>query len=666
MPADASAERRFQALIEHSWDAIALLTADGTVTYASPATRRILGYDPDELVGRNALELIHPDDRALTSRLLGQLLAQPGASATAEYRFCHKDGSWRWLEGTGTNLLGDPSVQGIVANFRDITERKRIDEASSRLVAIVESSDDAIISETLDGILTSWNPGAERIYGYRAEEAIGQPRSIIIPPDHRNEFPTMLERLKRGERIEHFETVRLRKDGRRIDVSVSMSPIRDPAGRIVGAAGIAREITEHRRAQERQQFLDEAGRVLVSSLDYMTTLGSLTRLLVPRLADYCSIYALGDDEVLRPIQLAHLDPAKEPLLRELERLHPMDASADAAIGQALRGGETSFIPEVPDAILSSYARDAQELQILRALGPCSVIIVPLSARGRVLGLLSFVMAESGRRYGPEDVALAEELARRAALAVDNARLYREARAAIKKRDEFVSVASHELRTPLTTLTAYVQLLLMQFDQARELDPSAAAAALRSIEQQTGRLSSLISQLLDSSRLEAGHLQLERRPTDLSELVENAVAAARARTDRHHLTLEGPSTLRAPVDPLRIDQVLTNLLDNAIKYSRRGGPIEVELSRLSTSTVELTVRDHGIGIPPEERAGIFERFYQAHPEHHLGGMGLGLYISRQIVELHGGELLAEFPEDGGSRFIVRLPLGADPEPGDLLT
>lgn len=223
------------------------------------------------------------------------------------------------------------------------------------------------------------------------------------------------------------------------------------------------------------------------------------------------------------------------------------------------------------------------------------------------------------------------------------------------RDEFLSVAAHELKTPMTSLRGFAQVLLGQLDRHEMPDPERLSHALRAIDRQSEKLAVLVSQLLDISRLEAGRLVLERTATDVVPIVESVVANARARTSRHPVEVRAPATLSAVVDPLRLEQVLTNLVDNAIKYSPDGGAIHIEAGH-SKGGLRLVVTDRGIGVPPEHRGRIFDRFYQAHPEQRLGGMGLGLYISRQIVDLHGGRMEAEFPATGGTRVIVTLPPG----------
>ena len=256
--------RRFRAIIEHGWDAHVLIGPDGVIRYISPSTTRILGYTPEEFVGHNIFEFMHPEDMERTQRFFAQLLADPDQSISATFRYRHKDGSWRWLEGTGTNLLAEPSVQAIVGNYRDISERREAEQVRAELAAIVESSEDAIYGEDLQGIITSWNKGAERLYGYVAEEIIGKPVCLLHPAEQPDELPNVLERLRRGERIEPYETVRVHKDGSRVVVSLSVSPIKDSEGNVVGAAKIARDIGPQKRLEEelrqRADALTEAGR----------------------------------------------------------------------------------------------------------------------------------------------------------------------------------------------------------------------------------------------------------------------------------------------------------------------------------------------------------------------------------------------------------------------
>jgi signal transduction histidine kinase len=246
---------------------------------------------------------------------------------------------------------------------------------------------------------------------------------------------------------------------------------------------------------------------------------------------------------------------------------------------------------------------------------------------------------------------AAEHGRRVAETLDAAR--RDLQQALRARDEFLSVAAHELKTPITGLRGYVHLLLRQLDRTGQVDPARLKQALKVIDEQSAKLTRLISQLLDVSRIEAGKLTLEREVTDLAHLAESVAALAQASTDRHAISVQAPGPILALVDPIRLEQVLTNLVDNAIRYSPGGGAVEIEVAESPPGDVRLAVRDHGLGVPPDQRERIFERFHQAH-DSQWGGMGLGLYVSQQIVALHRGRFEVESPPDGGARFVVLLP------------
>jgi signal transduction histidine kinase len=287
--------------------------------------------------------------------------------------------------------------------------------------------------------------------------------------------------------------------------------------------------------------------------------------------------------------------------------------------------------------------------------------VPLVVDDRVIGVLQ-AGTRAPRHFTADEVRLLQLVADRIALAIDHARLYEaerqahdEAVAAVQARDEFLSVAAHELKTPLTSLRGFAQLLLHVMKGESRIDAPSVRRALQHLDQQSIKLEGLVTQLLDLSRIEAGKLALDKQAIDVTELVNAVAAAAQARTRLHTLVVDAPGPIVAAIDPLRVEQVLVNLVNNAIKYSPDGGPIDLTV-RPWAEGVQVTVRDHGLGIAPEHQAHIFDRFYQAHAHSHRSGIGLGLHISRQIVDLHGGSITAAFPTDGGSYFVVTLPRG----------
>ena len=422
-------------------------------------------------------------------------------------------------------------------------------------------------------------------------------------------------------------------------------------------AAEVRAVAEAEAARRRLAFLAEASVILGSSLDYSTTLTNLARLAVPYLADWCIVYTREADGSIHRLAMEHVDPAKREVADRIRQRFIIKPDAPEGVPKVLRTGRPELHAEASPGVLAAAVDDSPAFAaILQELGIASWMCVPLVASGHVLGAISFVAAESKRRYDAGDLAIAEDLARRAALAADNARLYREAQEAIRARDEFLSVAAHELKTPMTSLRGYAQLLLRRFRRQGAFDPDLFQGALRTIDEQSDKLTRLVGQLLDISRIEAGRLTLERRVIDLAALAQGVVGTTRTTTGRRAIHLHAPATAPALVDSLRLEQVLTNLLGNAVKYSPDDSPIEVEVSLPEPDRVRLSVRDRGLGIPVEHRPRIFDRFYQAHAGGAYAGLGLGLYISRQIVELHGGSIEAEFPPDGGTRLIVSLPTG----------
>jgi signal transduction histidine kinase len=350
------------------------------------------------------------------------------------------------------------------------------------------------------------------------------------------------------------------------------------------------------------------------------------------------------------------------VIKDAEGPHALATVAAIEPAGARLSGELGALPE---AVLRSgrsylYSEGSDSEVVLGDPAFTAVMLVPLVARGRPLGVITFASVESGRRYGSNELTLAEELAHRCALAIENARLYREAQAAIRLRDDFFSVASHELKTPVAALLAFSQFMLKRAERQHGLTPTQMGEALEEVHWQSDRLARLVAQLLDTSRVDAGKLALDPVLTDVAALVRAAVRTASGNASQHAISVRTAPEVWATVDPLRMEQVITNLIDNAIKYSPDGGPIEVELAWTAPSILQLVVRDHGIGIPPEHRPFIFDRFYQAHAGQHfagVAGMGLGLYISRRLVEMHGGSIEIDSPTDGGARVMVTLPVGA---------
>jgi PAS domain S-box-containing protein len=532
-------------------------------------------------------------------------------------------------------------------------------EAEKHEGVLLDSIKDyAIFRVNTEGIITSWNPGVERVKGYTASEFIGRPFAMLFTPEQREQGHPMMElRQAAAEGIYEGEGVRLRKDGSLFEAELVLRPIRDERGRVTGFVKVAHDISARKRQERRLRFLAEASTLLVDSLDMKETFSRLTRLAVPTLADLCSVETLTDDGSLELVAVAHGDPAQEELARELRRRYPRRTETPHGVLRVIRSGKPELMNDVPEALLVQDARGDEEcLRALKRLGIRSYLVVPLLARGRCIGALSFAQLESGRRYDEEDLRLAEELARRASLALDNSLLFERAQDAVRLRDEFLSVASHELKTPLTPLQMRLQALRREAEAAPQasLPAERVIRHLQLVESQVRRLSTLVHELLDVSNISSGPLALELEDVDLTALVREVVTRFEAQSLKANCPVEvqAPGPMVGRWDRMRLDQVVTNLLSNALKYGP-GKPVHLRVET-QEGRVTLTVRDEGIGIHPEHLSRIFDKFERAVSERNYGGLGLGLYIVRQIVEALGGSITARSSPGEGATFEISLP------------
>jgi PAS domain S-box-containing protein len=923
---------------------------DGTVLRANRAELELLGYERDEYVGRNIAEF-HAD-RELIADLLRRLAAGQ-TLRDVEARMRCKDGSIKEVLIDSSVFWKDGRFVHTRSFTRDISDRKRAELTQARLAAIVESSDDAIVSKTLDSRITSWNAGAQKLFGYTAEEAIGQSVTMLIPPERHDEERQILERLGRGERIEHYETVRVTRSGRRIVVSLTISPIRDVAGRIVGASKIARDVTarklherrlllqsqvtqvlseapslreasprllraicealdwdaggvwyvdegraeirctetfhvasahlarfdaaaremtfargrgllgrvwanavpvwiseialdddfaragiaaeaglhsalgfpivlgqhvrgvmelfsrerrepdpdvlevmrsvggqigqfverrraeaalresEHRfrlmangvpsmiwtaapdgtityanerwlefcgstpeqnasgwpdlvphpddlqrrtsgwraalrdgtpyeievrhrrhdgvyrwlvtravpvrdergaivqwfgtttdiddrkRAEMQNLFLAEASAELAQLNDEASALQKVAAMAVPQFADWCAVDLKDESGSVRRLSVAHVDPAKLQLVREIEAKYPPRPSHNSGVAKVIRTGELEWAKSIPNEMLVELAEDEEHLRVIRKLGLKSYICVPLKSRGVVLGAISFATAESGRTYSEGDVRAAGDLANRAVIALENARLIASLREADRRKDEFLAMLAHELRNPLAPIRNAVQIFRAKAPPVPELRWAGEV-----VERQVRQMTRLVDDLLDVSRITRGRVELRRERIDLATVVNEAIEASRPLIKKwgHQLSVSlPPEPVLLDADPARLAQVIGNLLNNAAKYTDQGGRIEL-LAGTKGEWVSIRVRDNGIGIPKEKLRNIFELFTQIDPlvERSQGGLGIGLTLVQRLTEMHGGRVEAFSDGPGrGSEFVIELPLAVAP-------
>lgn len=406
-------------------------------------------------------------------------------------------------------------------------------------------------------------------------------------------------------------------------------------------------------AQMRISFLAEVSTTLAASLDYEVTLKRVASLAVPAFADWCMVYVQDEEGKIRRVEAAHADPAKEALAQRLLAHNPDPSAPNHPVVQAIRTGKPVFRPVVTEEMLRQMAPDENYRTLLTELGVSSSVVVPLFAHGRAWGAISLVAGPSGRQFTTEDLSLAEEVGRRASMAIDNALLYREAQQAVQVRNAFLSVAAHELRTPTTTIKAYAQLL------QRQIVPDAGAKHgewLDTMVEQSTRLVSLVQELLDISRLESGQFELKLGRVDLGDLAREVVGRMEAVTAHHQLELDAPGPAPAKGDRDRLEQVLANLLDNAMKFSPEGGKVRTAVEARDGDVV-VSVQDWGVGVAEPEQPHIFDRYYRGHLSVEYEGLGIGLHLSREIIERHGGRIWFESREGAGSIFYFSLPLAA---------
>ena len=525
------------------------------------------------------------------------------------------------------------------------------------------------------GLVLDANPSFAHMFGYELHEVIGKNAiELLAAPEYRE----ALREIVRTNSEQPYEAEGIRRDGSRVAIEVLGRPA-TYHGRKVRVTSV-RDITERKLMEQRERelvreqvaraeaeaagrragFLAEASRVLGASFDYETTLASLARLAVPALADFCIVdIANGDSEIAR-VGHAHVDPAKESVLRDMARFWPSLSSVHHL--RALLRGESLLVPELTAEAVREAWESEEHGRLLDELRPGSICGVPLRIGDRVVGSVVLYMSESGRRFGPDDLALAQELARRAALAVENARLFHEAQRATRARDDLLGIVAHDLRNPLGTIMMATELLKEWLPAEEKPRESRQLAVVR---RASDRMQRLIQDLLDIKRIETGGLIIEKREERAAAIVADAIEFLRPLATAAALTLEGnvpPDLPPLYVDPARIQQVLSNLVGNAIKFTPKGGRIVIHAAVESDREVRIAVSDTGPGIPADQLPHIFGRYWQGKRSDRRG-VGLGLSIVKGIVEGHDGRVWVESRPGEGSQFIFTLPVATADRPAD---
>jgi PAS domain S-box-containing protein len=547
------------------------------------------------------------------------------------------------------------------------------DEARRWFTTTLRSIGDAVIATDPGGRVTFMNGVAEELTGFGETEARGRPLQEVFQIfSEQTRAPLenpVAKVLREGTVVGLANHTLLRsKGGREIAIDDSGAPIRSESGQLFGVVLVFRDVTRENAERARREFLSKAGEALVASLDYQVTLANVARLAVPTIADWCGVDIL-EPGASKPYQaaVAHADPSKLEFARSIGEKYPSDPNARTGSPEVIRSGKSELYTEIPQALLEAAAKDAEHLRLIRELKLESAMVVPLRGRNRILGAMSFVYAESGRRYTAEDLAFGEDFARRAALAIENSmalkqvedarahehRLRAEAEVASRAKDEFLAVVSHELRTPLNAVLGWAVTL-----RRKTLVPE-TDRGLAIIERNARTQAKLIEDVLDVSRIISGKLSLNLGPTSVADAVTNSIEtiapAAAAKSIVVSCTLdEEPLVITADAD--RVQQVVWNLLSNAVKFTPKGGSIAIDAQRVG-SNISIRVSDSGEGIHAEALPFIFDLFHQADASttRRHGGLGLGLAIVRQLVTAHGGSVRAQSDGAGkGAVFVVELP------------
>jgi two-component system, cell cycle sensor histidine kinase and response regulator CckA len=598
-------EEHLRAVIENSSDVIALLDPEGTVLFVSNAIERVAGYSPSQVIGRSTFDLIHPDDQPRIRAASDQCLAAPGNRIFAEYRARHSDGTWRHWEMIAVNRLANPAVRAIVLNYRDVTSRKQAEAHREFLATIVESSEDAILGITLEGITVSWNPSAERLYGYTAAEMIGQPVARLAPPEQADEEPDIVARLRRGERLRHHETVRVAKDGRRIDVSMTISPIFDDTGVVTGRSSIARDISDRKYAERELRGANERLRALLSSA---------------------------------PIALWAIDAAGIVVVSEGQLLPQLGVVPGELVGQSVFDLYRDS-PEIRE--LTRRALRGESFNTTQAVG------------GIVFDTwYSPVRDASGRLAGAIGVAL--DVSERHRLEAQ----YRQAHK-MEAVGQLAGGIAHDFNNLLTAILGFAEMTMVQLPEGAR-----ARQDVQEILNAGQRAASLTGQLLAFSRKQI----LAPQILDVNVLVEAMLTLLRRviGEDVDLVTMLGDRLGRISADPNQLEQVILNLAVNARDAMPSGGTLHIATEAVDVDDafvaahagatrgphVRLTLRDSGIGMGPELIPHLFEPFFTT--KEPGKGTGLGLAMVYGIVKQSEGYIWVESTVGEGTAFMVNFP------------
>ncbi|HEY3747377.1 MAG TPA: PAS domain S-box protein, partial [Gemmatimonadaceae bacterium] len=637
----------------------------------------ITGYRREEILQLKLDALTHPDDIPASREFLTRIRSGELPEYKMEKRYVRKDGAIIWVHLTVSIVrasTGDPLY--LVAFIEDITQRREAQHQANRslslLRATLESTADGILVVDVTGKILSFNQKMSDMWGISADTFASGDDELAINAalaklSHPEDFMAKVVELYSNPDLASYDVLEL-KDGRIFERYSQPQRIDDVA---VGRVWSFRDVTARRRAEEqgralereqaaraeaensqkRTALLAEASRVLSTSFDYQTTLAALVRLAVPTLADYCALDILEGENEFKRIGEAHVDPTKSGLIRKVGTFPRSALTEQHPLIRVMTTGYPVLEAEITPAFIRASFSEPSQRQMVQALGPRSFICVPLVSSGKILGALTLVTSGSGRRYDEADLSLAADMARRAAIVVEHARLFHEAQQATRARDDVLAVVAHDLRNPLNTVTMAIGLMLENTPVERTQERRQVEIVRRAAD----RMNRMIQDLLDVKRMESGRLAIDLRPEGVDVIINDMIEMLRPLAVGSSIALESSVAEGLPpvlADSARIQQVLSNLVGNAVKFTPRDGRITVCAEQIE-SEVRFGVIDTGPGIPPEQVPHIFGQFWQASSSDRRG-IGLGLAIAKGIVEAHKGTIWVESQVGLGSTFYFTLP------------
>jgi PAS domain S-box-containing protein len=637
----------------------------------------ITGYSREEILQLRVQDLSHPEEIPASLDFVRRIRAGELPEYKMEKRYVRKDGAVIWVNLTVSivrSAAGDPLY--LVGFIEDITQRRDAQSEASKslslLRATLESTADGILVVDLNGKILSFNQKMADMWEVPSEifasgddqAAINAALDKLVYPE---DFMAKVMELYRDPDQASYDVLEL-KDGRTFERYSQPQRIEDvPVGRVwsfrdvtsrLRADAQERALTQEQAAraeaensQKRASLLAEASRVLSASFDYQTTLAALVRLAVPAMADYCALDIVEAEDTFKRIGEAHVDPAKSKLIREAATFPQSALTAQHPLMRVMTTGAPVLEPDITPAFIRAAFAEEGQRRVVEALEPRSLICVPLVASGKPLGALTLVTSGSGRRYEIADLSLAADLARRAAIVVEHARLFHEAQQATRARDDVLAVVAHDLRNPLNTVTMAVSLMLENTPPERVQERRQVEIVRRAAD----RMNRMIQDLLDVRRMESGRLTTDLEPESPAVLVNDTIDMLRPLAAGSTIRLDTAIEPDLPLvlaDAARIQQVLSNLVGNAVKFTPREGRITVCAERME-GEVRFSVIDTGPGIPAEQLPHIFGRFWQAKTSDRRG-IGLGLAIAKGIVESHNGRIWVESHVGLGSSFYFTLP------------